>query len=134
MKKGKNDRNLCDGHLDLVAGIPIIVMLTSSYLTTKDLLIQRNDLNKESAVNLILAEEKSLRQSTERKLKSMAELPSMKTEFSMARIRSDLSLAIAGTNSFLEVTFGTEDDEYVTFNPLPDDYKPNARPWYKGAV
>ena len=49
----------------------------------------------------------------------MAELPSMKTEFSMARIRSDLSLAIAGTNSFLEVTFGTEDDEYVTFNPLP---------------
>ena len=47
----------------------------------------------------------------------MAELPSMKTEFSMARIRSDLSLAIAGTNSFLEVTFGTEDDEYVTFSP-----------------
>ena len=120
--------------LILVAGIPIIVMLTSSYLTTKDLLIQRNDLNKESAVNLILAEEKSLRQSTERKLKSMAELPSMKTEFSMARIRSDLSLAIAGTNSFLEVTFGTEDDEYVTFNPLPDDYKPTTRPWYKGAV
>lgn len=120
--------------LILVAGIPIIVMLTSSYLTTKDLLIERNDLNKESAVNLILAEEKSLRQSTERKLKSMAELPSMKTEFSMARIRSDLSLAIAGTNSFLEVTFGTEDDEYVTFNPLPDDYKPTTRPWYKGAV
>ncbi|VFA65108.1 PAS domain S-box protein [Enterococcus saccharolyticus] len=120
--------------LILVAGIPIIVMLTSSYLTTKDLLIQRNDLNKESAVNLILAEEKSLRQSTERKLKSMAELPSMKTAFSMARIRSDLSLAIAGTNSFLEVTFGTEDDEYVTFNPLPDDYKPTTRPWYKGAV
>ncbi|MGH1842195.1 hypothetical protein ABE867_16010 [Enterococcus gallinarum] len=56
--------------LILVAGIPIIVMLTSSYLTTKDLLIERNDLNKESAVNLILAEEKSLRQSTERKLKS----------------------------------------------------------------
>ena len=45
--------------LILVAGIPIIVMLTSSYLTTKDLLIQRNDLNKESAVNLILAEEKA---------------------------------------------------------------------------
>jgi methyl-accepting chemotaxis protein len=32
------------------------------------------------------------------------------------------------------VTFGTEDDEYVTFNPLPDDYKPTIRPWYKGAV
>nr|WP_228766582.1 methyl-accepting chemotaxis protein [Enterococcus casseliflavus] len=118
----------------LVAGIPIIVMLTSSYLTTKNLLIERNDLNKESAVNLILAEEKSLRRSTESKLKSMAELPAMKTEFSMGRIRSDLSLAIAGSNSFLAVTFGTEDDEYVTFNPLPDDYKPTIRPWYKGAV
>jgi len=58
----------------------------------------------------------------------------MKTEFSMGRIRSDLSLAIAGSNSFLAVTFGTEDDEYVTFNPLPDDYKPTIRPWYKGAV
>lgn len=120
--------------LMLVAGIPIIVMLTSSYLTTKNLLIERNDLNKESAVNLILAEEKSLRRSTESKLKSMAELPAMKTEFSMGRIRSDLSLAIAGSNSFLAVTFGTEDDEYVTFNPLPDDYKPTTRPWYKGAV
>lgn len=120
--------------LMLVAGIPIIVMLTSSYLTTKKLLIERNDLNKESAVNLILAEEKSLRRSTESKLKSMAELPAMKTEFSMGRIRSDLSLAIAGSNSFLAVTFGTEDDEYVTFNPLPDDYKPTIRPWYKGAV
>jgi methyl-accepting chemotaxis protein len=120
--------------LMLVAGIPIIVMLTSSYLTTKNLLIERNDLNKESAVNLILAEEKSLRRSTESKLKSMAELPAMKTEFSMGRIRSDLSLAIAGSNSFLAVTFGTEDDEYVTFNPLPDDYKPTSRPWYKGAV
>nr|WP_244323540.1 methyl-accepting chemotaxis protein [Enterococcus casseliflavus] len=109
-------------------------MLTSSYLTTKNLLIERNDLNKESAVNLILAEEKSLRRSTESKLKSMAELPAMKTEFSMGRIRSDLSLAIAGSNSFLAVTFGTEDDEYVTFNPLPDDYKPTIRPWYKGAV
>jgi methyl-accepting chemotaxis protein len=64
----------------------------------------------------------------------MAELPAMKTEFSMGRIRSDLSLAIAGSNSFLAVTFGTEDDEYVTFNPLPDDYKPTIRPWYKGAV
>lgn len=120
--------------LMLVAGIPIIVMLTSSYLTTKNLLIERNDLNKESAVNLILAEEKSLRRSTESKLKSMAELPAMKTEFSMGRIRSDFSLAIAGSNSFLAVTFGTEDDEYVTFNPLPDDYKPTIRPWYKGAV
>lgn len=120
--------------LMLVAGIPIIVMLTSSYLTTKNLLIERNDLNKESAVNLILAEEKSLRRSTESKLKSMAELPAMKTEFSMGRIRSDLTLAIAGSNSFLAVTFGTEDDEYVTFNPLPDDYKPTIRPWYKGAV
>ncbi|MFS0935337.1 methyl-accepting chemotaxis protein [Enterococcus casseliflavus] len=120
--------------LMLVAGIPIIVMLTSSYLTTKNLLIERNDLNKESAVNLILAEEKSLRRSTESKLKSMAELPAMKTEFSTGRIRSDLSLAIAGSNSFLAVTFGTEDDEYVTFNPLPDDYKPTIRPWYKGAV
>lgn len=120
--------------LMLVAGIPIIVMLTSSYLTTKNLLIERNDLNKESAVSLILAEEKSLRRSTESKLKSMAELPAMKTEFSMGRIRSDLSLAIAGSNSFLAVTFGTEDDEYVTFNPLPDDYKPTIRPWYKGAV
>lgn len=120
--------------LMLVAGIPIIVMLTSSYLTTKNLLIERNDLNKESAVNLILAEEKRLRRSTESKLKSMAELPAMKTEFSMGRIRSDLSLAIAGSNSFLAVTFGTEDDEYVTFNPLPDDYKPTIRPWYKGAV
>ncbi len=120
--------------LMLVTGIPIIVMLTSSYLTTKNLLIERNDLNKESAVNLILAEEKSLRRSTESKLKSMAELPAMKTEFSMGRIRSDLSLAIAGSNSFLAVTFGTEDDEYVTFNPLPDDYKPTIRPWYKGAV
>lgn len=120
--------------LMLVAGIPIIVMLTSSYLTTKNLLIERNDLNKESAVNLILAEEKSLRRSTESKLKSMAELPAMKTEFSMGRIRSDLSLAIAGSNNFLAVTFGTEDDEYVTFNPLPDDYKPTIRPWYKGAV
>lgn len=120
--------------LMLVAGIPIIVMLTSSYLTTKNLLIERNDLNKESAVNLILAEEKSLRRSTESKLKSMAELPAMKTKFSMGRIRSDLSLAIAGSNSFLAVTFGTEDDEYVTFNPLPDDYKPTIRPWYKGAV
>lgn len=120
--------------LMLVAGIPIIVMLTSSYLTTKNLLIERNDLNKESAVNLILAEEKSLRRSTESKLKSMAELPAMKTEFSMGRIRSDLSLAFAGSNSFLAVTFGTEDDEYVTFNPLPDDYKPTIRPWYKGAV
>lgn len=120
--------------LMLVAGIPIIVMLTSSYLTTKNLLIERNDLNKESAVNLILAEEKSLRRSTESKLKSMAELPAMKTEFSIGRIRSDLSLAIAGSNSFLAVTFGTEDDEYVTFNPLPDDYKPTIRPWYKGAV
>ena len=120
--------------LMLVAGIPIIVMLTSSYLTTKNLLIERNDLNKESAVNLILAEEKSLRRSTESKLKSIAELPAMKTEFSMGRIRSDLSLAIAGSNSFLAVTFGTEDDEYVTFNPLPDDYKPTIRPWYKGAV
>jgi methyl-accepting chemotaxis protein len=81
-----------------------------------------------------LAEEKSLRRSTESKLKSMAELPAMKTEFSMGRIRSDLSLASAGSNSFLAVTFGTEDDEYVTFNPLPDDYKPTIRPWYKGAV
>ena len=96
-------------------------------------MIERNDLNKESAVNLILAEKKLTSIDGKRKLKSMAELPSMKTEFSMARIRSDLSLAIAGTNSFLEVTFGTEDDEYVTFNPLPDDYKPTTRPWYKGA-
>ncbi len=120
--------------LVLVAVIPIIVMLTSSYLTTKNLLIERNDLNKESAVNLILAEEKNLRKSTEDKLKSLVELPALKNEFSMGRIRTDLASAIAGTNSFLTTTFGTEDAEYISFNPLPDDYNPTIRPWYKGAI
>ena len=94
-------------------------------------MIERNDINKESAVRLIIAEEDMLRKSTEDKLKSMAELPPMKTEYSMGRIRDSLSTAIAGTDSFRAVAFGTEEKEFVSFNPLPDDYDPTTRPWYK---
>ena len=135
MRKKKKSIGLYVGLvMILVAVIPILFLVVSSYLTTKKSLIERNDINKESAVRLIIAEEDMLRKSTEDKLKSMAELPPMKTEYSMGRIRDSLSTAIAGTDSFRAVAFGTEEKEFVSFNPLPDDYDPTTRPWYKGAI
>jgi methyl-accepting chemotaxis protein len=118
----------------LVAVIPILFLIISSYVTTKKSLIERNDMTKESAVQLIIAEQQALRKSTEDKLKALAELPMMEDEYDLDRIQESLTIALAGTDDVKAVAFGTSNKEMIASEQLPEDFDPTSRPWYQGAL
>ncbi|MGX7233642.1 hypothetical protein [Enterococcus italicus] len=51
--------------------IPIIVTVGISYFSTKNFLIQRNDMSKESALNLIIQEKQNIVDDTENRLEGL---------------------------------------------------------------
>ena len=118
----------------LVAVVPICILVVSTYVTTRQSLIDRNDINKTSAVQLIMAEEMVLKKSAEEKLKAMTHFSALKSEYDMADITRNMEKGIVGNKMFLSFTFATEDGQVASFDPIPDDYEATTRPWFTGAM
>lgn len=118
--------------LILLTMIPVVIMLTSSYLMTKNLLIERNDINKESAVQLVLAEDRNLRGSTEQKLTQLSSLPIFQEAYEYKKIEETLTAAKVGVSNILAIAFVDEDGNYWSYPAV--QMEAINRPWYVGAV
>lgn len=118
--------------------IPIIVTVGISYFSTKNFLIQRNDMSKESALNLIIQEKQNIVDDTESRLEGLlsAEVFQRST-WDAAAAKQTVDVAFKGDTNVPDLTIGVDDGSYIAFTnsssngELGSDYDPRTRSWYK---
>ena len=120
----------------IVVGIfPLLVMLISSISTTTDVLIKRNDLSKESSVNLIQEERNHLQTTTEKMLMEMATYSEFKeSRFDKKNLVLEMKKLCNANDSLITVSVADQDDNCASSSKLPAGFKPTTREWYQKAV
>lgn len=73
--------------LILIAIIPILITVVSSYISTRNLLIERTDSDKQTAVASVAHSRNSLKQSAKKALDGMASQPAFKQKFDLKKIK-----------------------------------------------
>lgn len=136
MKKKSKSIGLIVFILLLIIGVlPILFMVTSSYQSTKNLLLQRDDVSKESALNVVIQQKENLRTSADKKLDAILKLSSFKSDtLDLAAMKEQLLTAIAGDTMIATAAVGIEDGAIVASVDLPSGFDPRTRPWYEGAI
>ncbi|KRM06009.1 methyl-accepting chemotaxis sensory transducer [Liquorilactobacillus ghanensis DSM 18630] len=115
--------------------LTIIVLVVSSYISTKNLLTKRNQLSQQSAVNTLVATNNSLQTSTEQELEKLAAASMFKQDkYDAKAIRQGLNVTRKGNNQWMHVYFASTKGEMITFNKLPKGYDPRSRPWYQDVI
>ncbi|WP_334117114.1 methyl-accepting chemotaxis protein [Ligilactobacillus sp.] len=123
------------GILIAVGLIPLAVMLFSSISTTTDVLIERNNLSKESAVDLIQEERNHLQTTSEKMLKKMATYPEFKeSKFDKKNLVLEMKKLCNANDSLITATVADQDDNCASSDKLPAGYRPTTREWYQEAV
>ena len=123
------------GILIVVGIFPLLVMLISSISTTTDVLIKRNDLSKESSVNLIQEERNHLQTTTEKMLMEMATYHEFKeSRFDKKNLVLETKKLCNANDSLITVSVADQDDNCASSSKLPAGFKPTTREWYQKAV
>ena len=100
--------------------VPIVVMLISSISTTTGVLIERNDLSKESAVDLIQEEREHLQKTSEAMLKKMATYPEFTAKkFDRQQLAREVKKTCNANDALLSTTVADQDDNYASSDKLP---------------
>ena len=137
-KSQKGQRSICKwiaGILVVVGNLPLLVMLIASTIKTTDVLIERNNLSKESAVDLIQEERQHLQSTSEKMLKKMATYPEFKeSKFDKKNMVLEMKKLCNANASLLAATVADQDDNYASSAKLPTGYKPTTSGWYREAV
>ncbi|MCF2545483.1 methyl-accepting chemotaxis protein, partial [Ligilactobacillus ruminis] len=141
MKKNKSQKGQRSiskwiaGILIVVGNLPLLVMLIASISTTTDVLIERNDLSKESAVDLIQEERNHLQSTSEKMLKKMATYPEFTAKkFDRQQLVREVKKTCNANDALLTTTVADQDDNCASSDKLPAGYKPTTREWYQKAV
>ena len=112
--------------------IPLIILLSVSYIATSNLLVQRNQKSKESAVSVV----QTFRSGMQERTTKMAQLVGKYDELigkshTKASVQSEISALVSYDSDLKVATVGYTDGEYVSTEHLPEDYQITSRPWFK---
>lgn len=139
MKSQKNGKQKSIGTLILsvlvlIALLPMIATLLSSFSISNNLLEERNLVSQASGTQAVLKEKDNLLNNAQSRLEGTAELDVFKKDFNLNAIRQAMRTAIVGDTNILTMTFATEDGQAIATNELPADYQATERPWFKDAL
>ncbi|KAF1303602.1 methyl-accepting chemotaxis protein [Candidatus Enterococcus willemsii] len=139
MKLQKNGKQKSIGTLILsvlvlIALLPMIATLLSSFSISNNLLEERNLVSQVSGTQAVLKEKDNLLNNAQSRLEATAELDAFKNKFNLTDIRNVMRTAMAGDTNILTMTFATEDGQAIATNELPADYQATERPWFKDAM
>jgi methyl-accepting chemotaxis protein len=134
MKKQKSIGTLILSVLVLLALIPVLAMLFSSFALTTNIMEKRNDITKESATRAVMTEKENLVANAESRFNSFAENDFFKKDFNMTEIRSAIDFAVNGDLQIKSIIFATPDNKFVSNVNIPADFQAPERPWFKEAV
>jgi methyl-accepting chemotaxis protein len=131
MKKQKSIGTLILSVLVLLALIPVLAMLFSSFALTTNIMEKRNDITKESATRAVMTEKENLVANAESRFNSFAENDFFKKDFNMTEIRSAIDFAVNGDLQIKSIIFATPDNKFVSNVNIPADFQAPERPWFK---
>lgn len=110
------------GILVAVGIVPIVIMLISSISTTTGVLIERNNLSKESAVDLIQEEREHLQKTSEAMLKKMATYPEFTAKkFDRQQLAREVKKTCNANDALLTTTVADQDDNCATLKSFRRD-------------
>lgn len=99
----------------LVLGfVPIVIMAINSYIINIDMLRERNDLAKQSAVATIQKSRTDLRKTTNDKLTEVSRQPIFEGDFDFKQIRRDLRLTVSGDDAYTNVIFINQNGKFTS--------------------
>lgn len=135
MKKGqKSIGTIILSVLILLALVPILIMLFSSYNITTNLLQERNHVTQISTTRAVITEKDTLLNKTRERFEDISTMPNFQNDFDLEKIHETMELVTYGDIEIKGMTFATSEDKFTSLSNLPSDFKPSTRPWFKTAV
>lgn len=119
-----------------VSLLSIIILTAGTYKSTKDLLIQRNQLSEESAVTVVNDEATNLRLSAFKKVKAIRKNTLFNgSSYDLDQIQKFMDINQTGNDRIVGVYFSNDQGRAIAgLRKLPKNMDARTRPWYKGAV
>lgn len=119
-----------------VSLLSIVTLTVGTYKSTKDLLIQRNQLSEESAVRVVNDEATSLRLSAFKKVKAIRKNTLFNGDsYDLDQIQKFMDSNQTGNDRIVGVYFSNDQGRAIAgLRKLPKNMDARTRPWYKGAV
>lgn len=135
--RGKRNSGMFLGSgLILLVVLPLIVMMLSANIITRQLMYSRLNVDKMSATSVLLASNNNLRNKAAAELTQMAKLPAFTNDkVDLTQIQTILNQfqATAGTD-YLSFTYSTPAGKFVTTAGVTVGFDPRTKDWFKGAV
>lgn len=139
IKRRGNKRNsgifLGSGMILLVV-VPLIVMMVSANIITRQLMYNRLNVDKMSATSVLIASNNNLRDKAVAELKQIAKLPEFTTNnYDLTKIQNLLNQfqTTNGTN-YISFTFSMPNGQYATTSGVTVGFDPRTKDWFKGAL
>ncbi|WP_442918880.1 methyl-accepting chemotaxis protein [Ligilactobacillus sp.] len=120
--------------LMILGFIPIIIMSITSYMSNIDMLQERNELSKQSAVATLQKARTKLNKTTNEKLTGISSQPTFENDFDFNQIKRELNLAISGNNEYTNAIFINSKGKFTSTQGIKDTADLRTKDWYKGAV
>ncbi|WP_270311812.1 methyl-accepting chemotaxis protein [Ligilactobacillus agilis] len=119
-----------------VSLLSIVILTAGAYKSTKDILIQRNQLSEESAVGVVNDEATNLRLSAFKKVKAIRKNTLFNGDsYDLDQIQKFMDSNQTGNDRILGVYFSNDQGRVIAgLRKLPKNLDARTRPWYKGAV
>lgn len=119
-----------------VSLLSIVTLTVGAYKSTKDLLIQRNQLSEKSAVTVVNDEATNLRLSAFKRVKDIRKNALFNGDsYDLGQIQKFMDSNQTGNDRIVGVYFSNDQGKAVMgLRKLPKNMDTRTRPWYKGAV
>lgn len=114
--------------------VPIIIMAITSYTSNIEMLRERNELAKQSAVATLQKSRTDLRKTANDKLTEVSRQPIFEKDFDFKQIRSNLHLSVSGDDAYTNVIFINQNGKFTSTKSIKDTADLRTKDWYKGAI
>lgn len=120
--------------LIVVGLVPLFTMLAASNIITKNVLIERNNLSKVSAVDMIQEERTHLQKSTEKMLIATAKYGEFTSgNFDKPNLKTEMQKLVSANSSLLGATVADQAGEFASTINYPQGYQVTEQNWYRQA-
>lgn len=119
----------------IAALLSIVVMFSSSYIQTKHLLNERNQLSKETAAQVMEKTLSDIASDAEAKVNAGTSLSGFtQGKFTENEILDTMKTSFSGNDVYSNVYFGTQSGKLYALNSLSEKIDPRTQDWYRGAM
>lgn len=119
-----------------VSLLSIVTLTVGAYKSTKDLLIQRNQLSEKSAVTVVSDVATNLRLSAFKRVKDIRKNALFNGDsYDLGQIQKFMDSNQTGNDRIVGVHFSNDQGKMISgLREMPKNMDTRTRPWYKGAV